>query len=513
MRKKVTRSEPGRTGFAGRLRRDARAAANCTRRRLGDAGMQARDTPPWVLIHCFAAVAGRRHLGGSKLMRRLTDRTEARLAPGAATGRAGRTAADLLRLDQAYRDFRCRPEDAPAAITLPPPDLAPVFEPLLQPSRYKGAHGGRGSGKSHAFAELLVRRCIEAAPVRAVCIREVQRSLDQSVKRLIEDKIQALGLGGHFRVQADRILGPGGGRIIFQGMQNHTAESIKSLEGYDIAWVEEAQALSIRSLDLLRPTIRKPGSELWFTWNPTQASDPVDALFRGGTPPPDAALVRVNWSDNPHFPAVLQAEMEWDRARDPDKHQHVWLGGYRTVGEARIFRNWKVEAFETPADARFLFGADWGFARDPTVLVRCSVQGRTLFVDHAAHQVGCEIDRTPALFDTVPGSRRGPIIADSSRPETISYMQRSGFGSITGSTKGAGSVEDGIEFLKAHDIVVHPRCRHLIDELALYSYRIHPKTGEILPEPEDRGNHAVDALRYAVEGLRRGSYDSSMRWV
>ncbi|MGK9168360.1 PBSX family phage terminase large subunit [Inquilinus limosus] len=474
-------------------------------------------TRPRILILCLAAVAGRRRRGEPlpERIRRLTGAAEARLVPGAATGRA---AAELRRLDQAYRDVRQEldgaddaPGETPAA--LPPPDLAPAFVPLLERSRYKGAHGGRGSGKSHVFAELLVRRCVEAAPVRAVCIREVQRSLDQSVKRLIEDKIQALGLGPAFRVQADRILAPRGGRIIFQGMQNHTAESIKSLEGYDIAWVEEAQALSIRSLDLLRPTIRKPGSELWFSWNPVRPEDPVDALFRGGPPPPDSVLVPVNWSDNPHFPEVLKAEMEWDRQRDPEKHQHVWLGGYRRVSEARVFKNWKVEAFETPPDARFLFGADWGFARDPTVLVRCFVQGRTLFVDHEAYRVGCEIDRTPALFDTVPGARRGPIIADSARPETISYMKRNGFGNITGSTKGAGSVEDGIEFLKAHDILVHPRCRHLIDELALYSYRTDPKTGAILSELEDRENHAVDALRYAVEGLRRGGYDSSMKWV
>ncbi len=121
-------------------------------------------------------------------------------------------------------------------------------------------------------------------------------------------------------------------------MQNHTAESIKSLEGYDIAWVEEAQALSIRSLDLLRPTIRKPGSELWFSWNPTRADDPVDALFRAGTPPPGSLLAPVKYSDNPHFPEVLRVEMEWDRARDPDKHQHVWLGGYQTFSETRVFR-------------------------------------------------------------------------------------------------------------------------------------------------------------------------------
>jgi len=514
MRRTMRRRKPGWIDvfgpFAPRLARFERGIA------------RPRTMAPKMLILGFAAVAGRRHRG--EPARRLIDAAEARLASGATTGgagratrghaRRGRAAAELTRLDQVYRDFRDQGgEDGEAAIILPPSSLAPAFRPLLERSRYKGAYGGRGSGKSHVFAELLVRRCIEAAPLRAVCIREVQRSLDQSVKRLIEDKIQALGVGRHFRVRADCILTPGGGRIIFQGMQNHTAESIKSLEGYDIAWVEEAQALSIRSLDLLRPTLRKPGSELWFSWNPTQASDPVDALFRGGPAPPDTVLVPVKYSDNPHFPAVLRAEMEWDRQRDADKHQHVWLGGYRTFSEARVFKNWKVEAFETPAGTSFLFGADWGFAQDPTVLVRCFVQGRTLFVDHEAHGVGCEIDRTPALFDTVPESRRWQIIADSARPETISYMKHHGFGAITGSTKGAGSVEDGIEFLKAHDIRVHPRCRHLIDELAVYSYRTDPKTGAIRSEVEDRDNHAVDALRYAVEGLRRGGYDSSMKWV
>ncbi|MGF6226737.1 phage terminase large subunit [Inquilinus ginsengisoli] len=409
--------------------------------------------------------------------------------------------------------FVPRVSPAPPRRKLPRWKLAPALRSLRRPSRYKALHGGRGSGKSHVLAELLVRRCFER-PTRAVCIREVQRSLDQSVKRLIEDKIQALGLGAAFTVQADRILGPGEGRIIFQGMQNHTAESIKSLEGYDIAWVEEAQSLSRRSLDLLRPTIRKPESELWFSWNPTRPDDPVDALFRAGAKPPRTTLIEVNHTHNPRFPKVLKAEMEWDRERDPDKYQHVWLGGYLRVSEARVFKNWKVEAFETPADARFLFGADWGFARDPTVLMRCHLAGRTLFVDHEAYAIGCEIDRTPALFDTVPAARDWPIIADGSRPETISYLQRFGFPRIRAAQKGPGSVKEGVEFLKSCDILVHPRCRHLADELALYSYRTDPKTGEILAELEDRENHVIDALRYALEGQRSGStYDSSMRWV
>ncbi|HOT83714.1 MAG TPA: PBSX family phage terminase large subunit, partial [Candidatus Defluviicoccus seviourii] len=170
--------------------------------------------------------------------------------------------------------------------------------PLIAPARYKGAHGGRGSGKSHERAEALIERCV-AERTFAVCIREVQKSLAQSVKKLIEAKIEAMGVGHLFDVQQAVIKTPHGGLIIFQGMQNHTADSIKSLEGYDIAWVEEAQSLSQRSLDLLRPTIRKPGSELWFTWNPSQPTDPIDVLLRGDEPPPGAVVVQANYRDNP----------------------------------------------------------------------------------------------------------------------------------------------------------------------------------------------------------------------
>lgn len=381
-----------------------------------------------------------------------------------------------------------------------------VFLPLLNSSRYKGAHGGRGSGKSHFFAESLVERCL-MQPTRAVCVREIQKSLEQSVKRLIEDKIGQLGVGAAFGVEHDRIKTPGGGLIIFQGMQNHTAESIKSLEGYDIAWVEEAQSLSQRSLDLLRPTIRNDGSELWFSWNPRFATDPVDKLLRGLDKPPNAIVVEANWRDNPWFPPVLKEEKDWDQKRDPDKYGHIWLGGYQKNSQARVFHNWRVgspDEFLPQAADRFYYGADWGFSVDPTTLVRCYLDGRTLFVDHEAYKVGCEIDATPALFDTVPGSRKWPIRADSARPETISYMNARGF-QIVPAIKGAGSVEDGVEFLKSCDIVVHPSCRHTADELALYSYKIDKQTEEVLPVLEDKQNHCIDALRYALEGARRNA--------
>ena len=377
-----------------------------------------------------------------------------------------------------------------------------VFLSLIEPRRYKGAKGGRGSGKSHFFAELAVEQSV-LRRTDIVCVREIQRTLDQSVKKLIELKIEAFGLGSRFSVQDRVITSDLGGRIIFEGMQNHNAESIKSLEGYDIAWVEEAQTLSQRSLDLLRPTIRKEGSELWFSWNPNQPTDPVDAFFADD--PPDSVLVTALYSDNPWFPEVLRKDMEWDRARDPEKYAWIWLGEYQRNSEARVFKNWKVEEFpDLPAGTIYRLGADWGYAIDPSVLVRCSIEGRRLYVDHEAYMVGCEIDQLPDLFDRVPESRRFFITADSARPETISYMQRKGgYPKIQAAIKGPRSIEEGVAFLQSFDIVVHPRCQHVIDELTLYSYKRDPLTGKVLPMLEDKHNHCIDALRYACEGARK----------
>lgn len=231
---------------------------------------------------------------------------------------------------------------------------ARVFLPLLQPSRYKGAHGGRGSGKSHFFAELGVERCLMAQGLRMVCIREHQKSLKESAKRLIEDKIAALGLGHLFRILEAEIRTPGGGVIIFQGMQDHTAESIKSLEGFDIAWVEEAQTLSARSLQMLRPTIRAPGSELWFSWNPRRKADPVNAMFLGGSPPTDSIVVKSNWNDNPWFPKELEQERRDDFANlGRAEYDHIWEGGYSdTVPDAIIQPEW----FDACVDAHIKLG-------------------------------------------------------------------------------------------------------------------------------------------------------------
>lgn len=211
--------------------------------------------------------------------------------------------------------------------------LPPVFEPLLLPARYKGAWGGRGSGKSHFFATAMICMADENPGFRGVCIREVQNTLKDSSKRLLEDKLTELQFSEAegFKVFNEHIETPGNGIIVFKGMQDNNAESIKSLEGFNVAWVEEAQTLSERSLQLLRPTIRAPGSELWFSWNARRKSDPVDKLLRGPDLPTSSIVVNANWRDNPLFPDVLEQERQDCLRLEPDQYGHIWEGDYAQI--------------------------------------------------------------------------------------------------------------------------------------------------------------------------------------
>jgi len=381
--------------------------------------------------------------------------------------------------------------------------LPDVFRPLLRPARSKGAFGGRGSGKSHFFGALAVLRMVNTPGFRIVCVREVQNSIKDSVKQLLEDKIKALGVSAFFTITDQEIRGRNGSMAIFRGLQNHTAASIKSLEGFDVAWVEEAQTISQSSLDILTPTIRKPGSELWFSWNPVNETDPVDAMLRLN-PPAGSIVVKANWSDNPWFPPELLDDLQHDRDHNPDKFLHVWEGRYQALSEARIFRNWRAAEMAPPDRAIWYPGIDFGFSQDPTAALRCCMIGdRVIYIDHEAMQVGVAMEALPELLNRVPDLHKWPSRADSARPETIDYLRRNGFPRMRGATKGKGSVEDGISFLQGREIVVHPRCANLARELASYAYRVDKRTNAILPEPEDANNHLIDALRYAVEGLHR----------
>lgn len=258
---------------------------------------------------------------------------------------------------------------------------AEVFQPLLGPARYKGAHGGRGSGKSHFFAESMIDDSLYHKGLLSVCIREVQKSLKDSAKRLLESKLAKFGLGeaDGFKVFNDVIKTPGDGAIIFQGMQDHTAESIKSLEGFKRAWIEEGQTLSARSLSLLRPTIREEESEIWASWNPRRKVDPIDILLRGASIPTGAKVVRANWSDNPWFPSVLEQERLDCLEDEPDQYDHIWEGGYVTAVDGAYFAKDLLKAKtekrigRVAADPLMTFRAIWDIGGTGAKADACSI--------------------------------------------------------------------------------------------------------------------------------------------
>lgn len=335
-----------------------------------------------------------------------------------------------------------------------------------------------------------------------VCIREIQRSLKFSAKKLIEEKIKKFELGHLFRITLTEIRRIGyDGLIIFEGMQDHTADSIKSLEGFDGCWVEEAQNLSVRSLELLDPTMRKPGAELWFTWNPVDPSDPVEQVFAEND---DAILVHTNYTDNPWCPPDMYRLADRQMKKDYEKYEHIWLGGYNTRSEAKVFKHTRCDEFEPQPhwDGPY-YGMDFGFSTDPTCFVRCWINGNTLYIDKDAGKVGLELDDTARYFEKHDAKVVQHVIrADSARPESISYLKRHGLPKIVGVKKWSGSIEDGVAFIQAFDeVVIHPACKDMLEEARLYSYKVDKRTRDVLAAIEDENNHRWDAVRYALQPM------------
>ena len=380
--------------------------------------------------------------------------------------------------------------------------LSNHFKELFQPHRYKVLYGGRGSGKSFSVATALIFLS-NAVKLRILCCREIQNSIRDSSYQILKDSAERLGITHNFTFkEAEIVNNLTGSRFIFSGLLRNE-NSIRSKEGIDIVWVEEASSVSKSSWDVLIPTIRKAGSEIWLTFNPLTFDDPTNRFI--DNPPPNAWVQKVNYTENPFFPDVLRQEMEYDKKNDYERYLHVWEGFPLTISDAQIFRGkYVVESFADDlwqsAD-RLFFGADFGFAQDPSTLVRCFIHDKKLYIDYEAYGVGVEIDELPQLYRSVPESDKWPIKADEARPETISYLaKRCGF-NISGAKKWKGSIEDGIAYLKAFDkIVVHPRCKHTADEFRLYSYKIDKVTNEVLPVVLDKNNHTIDALRYSLDG-------------
>lgn len=383
-------------------------------------------------------------------------------------------------------------------------DIPEAFDFLLQRHRYKSAYGGRGRGASWSFARVL-STVASFQKKRILCTREYQNSIKDSVHKVLSDQIDLLGLTNYFNINKTEITSRCGSEFIFKGLQ-HPLE-IKSIEGIDIVWLEEAQNVSEESWRFLIPTIRKENSEIWLSWNTGVTSDPTYQRFVAN-PPEDCVSKLLTYRDNPFFPETLRKEMEYCRRVDPEAYDHIWEGNCLVLGEALIFRGkFEVKDFEAPHGTRFYYGADWGFSNDPTVLVRCYIQDNDLYIDHCVHGVGVELEEIPELFDAVPGSRDHVIRADSARPETISYIKRKGF-AIVSCEKWNGCVQDGIAHMRMYNrIYIHPRCKAVLDEMQHYSYKKDKKTEEILPIVVDKFNHAIDSIRYALEERIKGEID------
>lgn len=378
---------------------------------------------------------------------------------------------------------------------------------LSKKKRYKILRGGRGSAKSWSIARYLI---IKAAfsNYRILCTREMQNSIRDSVYKLLVDQIHALKLESYFEILRDGIKGRFGSEFIFKGLK-HNISGIRSTEGIDICWVEEAECVTEESWMLLTPTIRKEDSEILISYNPENEGCATDLRFCKNLPP-NSAWADVNFDDNPYFPEVLRLEMEYDKRVDFEKYEHVWRGKYKKYADALVFRGKiLVEPFETPSGVQFYFGSDFGYSVDPSVLVRCFIADRKLYIDREAYGVGVEITDLHQFFSSVPESNKWSITADSQRPDTISFLSQyfkakdgteyPGF-SIEGAEKGKGSVEDGIQFLRGFEyIVIHPSCKGTVSDFSNYRWKTDKITKEILPIPQPGSDHAPDAVRYALE--------------
>lgn len=384
------------------------------------------------------------------------------------------------------------------------PELPQLFGCLFEPSRggarYRVFYGGRGSAKSWSIARaLLIHGC--QAPLRILCTREYQSSIADSVHKLLEDQISAIGLEGFYEVKQNSILGQNGTEFLFKGLRRNIRE-IKSTEGIDLCWVEEAEAVSQESWQILSPTIRKEHSEIWVSFNPALEGDPTYQKFIV-KPPENAIVTKAGYTDNPWCPQVLIDEAEELKRRDPEAYEHIWGGLPWTRSDAQVLGGRYIVDEFAPKDSWNgpYFGADWGFAQDPTVLVKLWVADSRLYLEYETAGKQWGFDHTAKQFKAIPGAASHVIRADAARPETINDMRQRSLNCVA-APKWAGSVEDGVEHLRSYEtIVIHPRCKLAQEQARLWSYKTDPRTGDVLPKLKDGNDDVWDATRYALAPL------------
>lgn len=404
-----------------------------------------------------------------------------------------------------------------------------VFAPLDQPSRYKGAYGGRGSGKSQYFAGRLIEDHLAERGLASVCIREIQKSLKNSAKKLLESKLAEYKLGEAqgFKVFNEVIQTPGDGQIIFQGMQDHTAESVKSLDGFKRAWIEEAQTLSAVSLQLLKPTIRASGSEIWASWNPRRKTDPVDKLLRGDEIPTGAIVVQANWNDNPWFTPELEQERLDCLRIEPDQYPHIWDGEYVTIMTGAYYAKQLIDAKQqgrisrVPLDPLMTIRAFWdiggtGAKSDACAIWIAQFVGREVrIVDYyeaqgqplGTHLAWLRANGYDGALCVLPHDAR-----QHDKIESVTYegaIKKAGFQTLVIDNQGTGAAFQRVEASRRlfpamwFDAV---KCEAGLDAIGWYHEKKDPHRNVGLGPEHDWSSHSADAF-----GMIAVSYEKLMK--
>lgn len=379
------------------------------------------------------------------------------------------------------------------------------FKFLFEPYRYKISYGGRGSAKSWQYARaLLILACTKK--LRIVCAREFQNSISKSVYQLLMDQIGLMGLEDVYTITKNDITcNITGSTFIFVGLRNNVT-SIKSLEGANIVWVEEAETISEFSWCILLPTVqRTKGAEVWISFNPLDETDPTYVRFVKN-PPKNSYVVKVNWRDNPWLTQEMIDLKDDDMNRDIDLYNWIWEGECRIVSDALIF-NKKIHIDDFKPNNNWngpYYGIDWGFANDPTVMIKCWVYNNDLYIEEELVVKGTITENLADIFMRHDSRcKLYTIRADCARPETIAGVQKYGFNKLIPCKKWSGSVEDGIHYLKTqfNKIIINPNCTNMILEARNYKYKVDRLSGDIQPIIVDAYNHGWDAVRYALEPL------------
>ena len=389
-----------------------------------------------------------------------------------------------------------------------PPKLIPLFAPKRGELRYRVMRGGRGSGKSFSAAKIAaIWGAIE--PLRILCTREYQNTIKESFHAELKNAINSCPwLSTQYDVGIDYLRHRSNGtEFLFKGLR-HNIDGIKSMAQIDLVIVEEAETVPAGSWQDLLPTIRAEGSELWIIYNPKRRDSWVAKTFDVDELPPRTLITDINYDGNPFFPAVLNEQRLHDReVMDPALYRHIWEGAYYEQSDAQVFAGkYRSESFGPAADWDGpYFGVDFGFSQDETAGVKAWVHDGILYIEHELYEKRLELDATaPALMDALPDIESHVSRADNARPESISYLKRHGLPKIKACEKGKGSVEDGVEFIRSFKyVVIHPRCHNTLKEFDLYSYKTDRLSGDILPTLIDANNHAIDALRYALEPIMK----------